>query len=553
MQVWVNVELACGHTVSGVGKGTGNADLKRRLCRPCAEQFPESEWRQNVLHSCGHVVWHEFNFKYGMGFPTEELERRRERPCLSCVRNERERTLEKNATSAVEWARERELVELQGTPRQVKIAHVYRRRFIELLESEPEKDWEQWLVKKLRVETRALLHSRDAELWVAVVSRATDTLDGDFGLPQIEAYVTHLIRSTRDADGYSVPIRTALGRDGWILAQPLHDITPGQRAVRRHAEELLGRDGDMDGPEGEAFFLQALRSDRAVVDDSVTGQTLDQTKAWPNAYLDYLRACSVTREGSSVERIDKLLYIRDCSLRAYTGGEKYPSTVSVIAALMEGRLISTFNWGLAFYEAEGLVAVSGGGCHRSLACMLAGYGDIRLPCTVYSGENGYDPELRSAILKVEGLWRSTDGFPRREYRWDDSGKSMFGEALKLKEVVTSTDEETLRSICQFIGHHWPNDPAYYNVATIQFLLGQLSEQQRRRWHLERQQKRLWTRLFPERCEAKVFEDFAEWMDLDEEHRDAAIKAYGATETHARGWSEISRRRTARIGESWQMF
>jgi hypothetical protein len=156
------------------------------------------------------------------------------------------------------------------------------------------------------------------------------------------------------------------------------------------------------------YLQEALARDLVIRRDSITSQRLgchDIT----GAYLHWLHMHSRAVALSHVAvRLDQFVYQRpqgsnpSCCY-AFSGGEKWWSTMSVLFGLAEEKCISTFLLDPEYYERSGILTIRTGGNHRLLAQVLWGgqfqFGDV---LQVREEDQGaLDCRLRASLATIE--------------------------------------------------------------------------------------------------------------------------------------------------------
>lgn len=245
-----------------------------------------------------------------------------------------------------------------------------------------------------------------------------------------------------------IPGARKVGRDWMIPAhapllahtaspylRPVQPPTPGQERVREIIQtylpryEAMGRPdlsfrSEYTRPEAQALIgsiRDALHHDSVVRSDAVTGIHLDQprvSRPMLNAEWAAKRAQVQTVRDGWVPIT--LTHILDVPIRgSHTDsllGDKFPSTVATLLAMAAGQTISRSEVSVMVFPASGIVHITNGGMHRTLAALLYGQDGLAVqeativPGTINAVLN--DMAIRAALLAPEiDLKLSTDDYP----------------------------------------------------------------------------------------------------------------------------------------------
>ena len=263
----------------------------------------------------------------------------------------------------------------------------------------------------------------------------------------------------RYADDDRIPGARRYGRD-WLVPQgapllptpqttvePMPPLTPGQRRVRELVGEYLPRwvaQGRPDYSVHGTFspWLNELRArlgaDERVSADEVTGHHLDHPSV-SGAYLlallneaEYKGKVRHERDHDLDMVVSRVLDVggrgphKDALL-----GDKYASTLGVMLSQLE-RLqqgqppqLTRSQYSVTVYPRSGVVWVTSGGAHRTLAALLLGLTHLRL-AHVTIVDLPLNAELNDAAVRVETFAPSV---------WLEFGVQEYPSLLRLAEKL----------------------------------------------------------------------------------------------------------------------
>ncbi|GAA5501131.1 hypothetical protein Dxin01_00862 [Deinococcus xinjiangensis] len=261
------------------------------------------------------------------------------------------------------------------------------------------------------------------------------SLDSLIGLSQWAAeHGLHDSNARTYAKEGRIPSARRVGRD-WVVkanaplmpphqptVAPIWPVTPGQARVRAVVAEYLpvwqaaGRPNlSVNGryPSWLDELRERLKADPVVRGDEVTGHNLDQ----PGISATYLSALNdEARRRGCVQRLAHQTFQGPISRVIDTNarnphadvrlGVKYPTTIGVMLAQLEqlnlGQLptVTDYQVDVTIFPLSGVVWISSGGAHRTLATMMLGLTDLRVERAAVVGLP-VNMALNEAAVRVE--------------------------------------------------------------------------------------------------------------------------------------------------------